>query len=111
MYDQSAAMRHCAPMSLIDTLEYAKREFLAIGGCTLTDRPDIPLTPQTCWTPDFAAVVSAIDDAMDLLVGADRRTDRECAGCSKCLPTKPISARTKYVPAHLDSRTPEEGRS
>lgn len=98
-------------LSLLDTLELAKREFVFIGGCVVTDRPDLPLSPDTSWTPDFSRVVAAIDDAIDQMVGADRRTDPECSGCSRPQPIRPISARTKYVPAHLGSRMAEGGRS
>lgn len=98
-------------ISVVDTLELAKREFVIIGGCVVTDRPDLPLSPDTSWTSDFSRVVAAIDDAIDQLVGAGRRTGLECAGCSTSQPMRPISARTKYVPAHLDSRTAAEERS
>ena len=104
-------MADACPPSLLDTLELAKREFVFIGGCVVTDRPDLPLSPDTSWTPDFSRVVAAIDDAIDQLVGADRRTDPECSGCSRSQPIRPISARTKYVPAHPGSRMAEGGRS
>lgn len=97
--------------SLLDTLELAKREFLFIGGCVMTDRPDLPLSQETSWTTDFSRVVEAIDDAIDLVVGADRRTAPGCTGCGTSQPTLPISARTRYVPAHLDSRTAAGDRS
>lgn len=99
------------PLSVLDTLELAKREFLFVGGCTMTDRPDLPLSPETSWTMDFSRVVSTIDDAIDQLVGADRRTDPGCAGCSTCQPSRPISARTMYVPALQGSRMAAEERS
>lgn len=57
------------PLSVIDTLELAKREFVFIGGCTVTDRPDVPLSPETSWIPDLSGVIAAIDDAIDQLVG------------------------------------------
>lgn len=97
--------------AILDTLELAKREFLFAGGCVMTDRPDLPLSSDTSWTPDFSHVVAAIDDAIDQIVGADRRTDPGCAGCSRCQPSRPISARTMYVPAHQGSRTAVEERS
>lgn len=97
--------------SLLDTLELAKREFLFSAGCVMTDRPDLPLSPETSWTMDFSRVVAAIDDAIDQLVGADRRIAAGCAGCSTSQPTRPLSARTRYVPVHLDSRTAAEDRS
>lgn len=98
-------------LSVVDTLELAKREFLFVGGCVMTDRPDLPLSVETSWTTDFSRVVAAIDDAIDQLVGADRRTPLGCTGCSTSQPTRRISARTRYVPAHLDSRTAAGDRS
>lgn len=98
-------------LSVVDALELAKREFVFIGGCVVTDRPDLPLSPDTSWTPDFSRVVAAIDDAIDQIVGADRRTASRCAGCDSCQQTLRISARTKYVAAPLDSRTAEGGCS
>lgn len=98
-------------LSVLDTLELAKREFVFIGGCVVTDRPDVPLSTDTSWTPDFSSVVAAIDDAIDQIVGADRRTASRCAGCDNCQQTRQISARTRYVAAPLDSRTAEGGCS
>lgn len=98
-------------LSVVDTLELAKREFLFVGGCVMTDRPDLPLSVETSWTTDFSRVVAAIDDAIDQLVGADRRTPLGCTGCSTSQPIRRISARTKYVLAHLDSRTAAGDRS
>lgn len=99
------------PLSALDTLELAKREFVFIGGCVMTDRPDLPLSSETSWTADFSRVVAAIDDAIDQLVGVDRRTGLGCAGCSNCPQMQPISSRTRYVPALQGSRTPVEDRS
>lgn len=96
---------------ILAVLEMAKREFLFAGGCVMTDRPDLPLSPETSWTADFSRVVAAIDDAVDLLVGVECRSALRCAGCSTNQPTLPISARTKYVPAHGGSRTAAKGRS
>ena len=98
-------------LSLLDTLELAKRAFVFIGGCVVTDRPDLPLSPDTRWTPDFSRLVAAIDDAIETLVGAEFRNVLRSVGCSTCPPMARISARTKYVPAHLGSRMAEGGRS
>lgn len=100
-----------APLSVIDTLELAKREFVFISGCVVTDRPDLPLSADTSWTLDLSVAIEAIDDAIDQLVGADRRIASRCTGCDSCPQTRPISARTKYVQAPLDSRTAEGGCS
>lgn len=45
----------------------ARREFDFHGGCVATDRPDLPLSPDTSWTVDFSTARAAIDVAMDLL--------------------------------------------
>ena len=100
-----------APLSVVDVLELCKRELAFIGGCTLTDMPDVPLSPETSWTMDFTWLFGVIDDALDLLVGADRRTAPECTDGNTSPPTRQISGRSKYVPAHLDSRMAEEDRS
>lgn len=102
-------MAECRP--ILDTLELAKREFVFISGCVMTDRPDLPLSSETSWTADFSRVVAAIDDAIDQVVGADRRTAPGYSGCSTSQQIRPISARTRYVPAHQDSRTAAEDRS
>lgn len=50
-----------------DVLLLARREFDFHGGCVATDRPDLPLSPETSWTVDFSRARAAIDVAMDLL--------------------------------------------
>lgn len=52
---------------LRDVLLLARREFDFHGGCVATDRPDLPLSPDTSWTVDFSKARAAIDVAMDLL--------------------------------------------
>ena len=100
-----------AALPLVSVLELAKREFISIGGCVMTDRPDLPLSDETSWTVDFSLVVSAIDDAIDQLIGADRRIGPECERCSTHQPTLRISGRTKYVLAPRGSRKAEGDRS
>lgn len=100
-----------ARLSVVDVLDLCQRELAFIGGCTLTDMPDVPLSPETSWTMDFTRLFEAIDDAIDLLVGADRRTGPECADGHTSPPMRQISGRSKYVPAHLDSRMAEGDRS
>lgn len=56
-------------ISVLDTLRLAKRELIFVGGCTLTDRPDLPLSPETSWTMDFTRVLGAIDDAIEAIGG------------------------------------------
>jgi len=50
-----------------DVLLLARREFDFHGGCVATDRPDLPLSPDTSWTVDFSKARAGIDVAMDLL--------------------------------------------
>lgn len=94
-----------------DVLLLARREFDFHGGCVATDRPDLPLSPDTSWTVDFARARAAIDVAMDLLERAAPRTGLECEGCSTPLPSAPLSTRSKYAPAPSGSHKPDLGCS
>ncbi|MCG3783330.1 hypothetical protein LT342_14430 [Delftia acidovorans] len=94
-----------------DVLLLARREFDFHGGCVATDRPDLPLSPDTSWTVDFTRARAAIDVAMDLLERAALRTGPECEGCSTRLPSAPLSIRSKYVPAPSDSHKADPGCS
>lgn len=94
-----------------DVLLLARREFDFHGGCVATDRPDLPLSPDTSWTVDFSRARAAIDVAMDLLERAAPRTGPECSGESTCLPTGPLSTRSRYVPAPSGIRKPNPGFS
>jgi hypothetical protein len=89
----------------------ARREFDFHGGCVATDRPDLPLSPDTSWTVDFTKARAAIDVAMDLLERAAPRTGLECEGCSTRLPSAPLSIRSKYAPAPSDSHKVDPGCS
>lgn len=94
-----------------DVLLLARREFDFHGGCVATDRPDLPLSPDTSWTVDFSRARAAIDAAMDSLERAAPRTGPECEGCSTRLPSALLSIRSKYVPAPSDSHTHDPGCS
>nr|WP_232356988.1 MULTISPECIES: hypothetical protein [Delftia] len=94
-----------------DVLLLARREFDFHGGCVATDRPDLPLSPDTSWTVDFSRARAAIDVAMDLLERAAPRTGPECSDESTCLPTGPLSTRSRYAPAPSGSRKPDPGCS
>ncbi|WFF79290.1 hypothetical protein PYR84_20385 [Delftia tsuruhatensis] len=94
-----------------DVLLLARREFDFHGGCVATDRPDLPLSPETSWTVDFSRARAAIDIAMDLLERAAPHTGPECSGESTCLLTAPLSTRSRYVPAPSGSRKPAPGCS
>jgi len=94
-----------------DVLLLARRELDFHGGCVATDRPDLPLSPDTSWTVDFARARAAIDVAMDLLERAAPRTGPECEGCSTRLLSAPLSTRSKYAPAPSGSHKPDPGCS
>lgn len=80
-----------------DVLLLARREFDFHGGCVATDRPDLPLSPETSWTVDFSRARAAIDIAMDLL---ERAAPDACSGDAgdSVIPSSPLSARCKYTP-------------
>ncbi len=94
-----------------DVLLLARREFDFHGGYVASDRPDLPLAPETSWTVDFSRVRAAIDAASDLLDRAAPRTGPECSGESTCLPTGPLSTQSRYAPASSGSRKPDPGCS
>lgn len=94
-----------------DVLLLARREFDFHGGCVATDRPDLPLAPDTSWTVDFSRARTAIDEAVDFLARAAPRTRLECDRCSSPLESGPLSIRSKYAPAPSDSHTRDPGCS
>lgn len=93
-----------AQLSVLDVLEMCERDFAFIGGATLTDMPDVPLSPETSWTMDFSQVLAAIAVAKEKLGGfVDCCTAGECAGCSNSQPMEPTSATPKFEQEHLDT--------
>ena len=91
-----------------DVLLLARREFDFHGGCVATDRPDLPLTPDTSWTVDFARARAAIDVAMDLLERAAPPTGTEdVGGGTTGLLSGPLSERSKYNPTSTACPGPE----
>lgn len=109
---RAAARRADADLAYVrDVLLLARREFDFHGGCVATDRPDLPLAPDTSWTVDFSRARTAIDVAVDLLARAAPRTDLECDRCSSPLESGPLSIRSKYAPAPSDSHTRDPGCS
>jgi len=75
----------------------ARREFDFHGGCVATDRPDLPLSPDTSWTVDFSRARAAIDVAMGML---DRAAPDACSGDSgdSAMLSTPLSTCSKYTP-------------
>lgn len=104
---QAAATTRIVPvaqLSVLDVLEMCEREFAFLGGGTMTDMPDVPLSPETSWTMDFSQVLAAIAVAKEKLGGfVDCCTAGECAGCSNPQPMEPASATPKFEPEHLDT--------
>ena len=89
-------------LSVLDVLEMCERDFAFIGGCTMTDMPHVPLSPETSWTMDFTRVMAAIAVAKEKLGGwVDCRTAGECAGCSTPQQMEPPSVRSRFKPEHL----------
>ncbi len=93
--------------SVLDALHLAKTEFLFHSGCIATDRPDLPLSPETSWTVDFSRVLEVIDAAVAMLGDGPGRTGPGCTRCSKCLPSEPIADPARCEVAPLGSRSPE----
>lgn len=48
---------------VLHALELCERDFAFLGGCTMTDRPDLPLSSLTSWKMDFSQCFGAIDAA------------------------------------------------
>ncbi|MDR0225674.1 MAG: hypothetical protein LBI66_04585 [Burkholderiaceae bacterium] len=91
-----------------DVLLLARREFDFHGGCVATDRPDLPLSPDTSWTVDFGRARAAIDVAMDLLESAAPPTGTEDAGGGTTgLLSGPLSEWSKYNPVSTACPDPE----
>ncbi|QQB48394.1 hypothetical protein [Delftia acidovorans] len=80
-----------------DVLLLARREFDFHGGCVATDRPDLPLAPDTSWTVDFSRARAAIDIAMDSLDRAAAPSGANAEGNAH-LQSGPLSSRSKYAP-------------
>ena len=58
-----------APLSVIDVLDLCERDFAFIGGCTMTDRPDLQLSPETSWVMDVSQRLADIRAAKRALAG------------------------------------------
>lgn len=52
---------------LLYALDLCERDLSFFGGCTMTDRPDLPLSPETSWRPDIARHLAAIEDAKAII--------------------------------------------
>lgn len=93
-----------AQLSVLEVLEMCEREFAFIGGCTLTDSPNVPLSAETSWTMNFATVLAAIAAAKAKLGGGvDCSTAGECTGCSTAQPMGLTSIRSRFEQEPLDT--------
>ena len=100
-----------APSIILSALRRAEHDLAFLGGCTHTDRPDLPLSPDTSWTTDVTKTLAAISAAIAELGGKDRCTDPGCAGCSSCQPSSPSTTHSIDEGAHGESRKPDGDRS
>lgn len=87
----------------------ARREFDFHGGCVATDRPDLPLSPDTSWTVDFSRARAAIDVAMDLLERAAAPSGAADAAGSADLQSGPLSRRSRYAPTTASCSASDPG--
>lgn len=92
-----------------DVLLLARREFDFHGGCVATDRPDLPLSPDTSWTVDFSRARAAIDVAMDLLERATAPSWPAGADGNAGLQSGPMSRRSRYAPPATDCPPSDPG--
>ena len=100
-------LKTCPLAVVLDALYLCERDIDFIAGCTLTDRPDLPLSPKTSWKMDFGPQKAAIAEARSAICAlAAGRTGLECAGCSTCQLMEPASNPPKDAPGRVGSRSP-----
>lgn len=58
------------PLTVLEVLDRCERDFAFIGGCTVTDRPDLPLSADTSWQIDVSHLLESIRWARQVLGGA-----------------------------------------
>ena len=101
-----------ATLSVFDVLDLCERSFVFFGGCTMTDMPHVPLSPETSWTMDIKHELAAIAAAKEKLCGAEEaHIACECTGCGTPQPTTQTSVHSIYEAEHPDSCTASEVRS
>lgn len=107
----AAPPREVKTLSVFDVLDLCERSFVFFGGCTMTDMPHVPLSPETSWTMDIEYELAAIAAAKEKLCGAEEaHIACECTGCGTPQPTTQISAHSICGVEHPDSRTASEVR-
>ena len=57
------------PLTVLGVLDRCERDFAFIGGCTVTDRPDLPLSSDTSWQIDVSHLLESIRWAKQVLGG------------------------------------------
>lgn len=67
--------RGVGDLSLLEVLELCERELVALSNCTVTDRPDLPLTGETSWVTNFHPVLVAIARAKQKLSAPDAQSE------------------------------------
>lgn len=94
-----SGQQSCPLAVVLDALCLCEHDFDFIAGCTLTDRPDLPLSPETSWQMGFEAQKAAIAQARGAIGAlAAGRIGPECAGCSTCQLREPALTLPKGVP-------------
>lgn len=96
---------------ILSALTSARHDLVFLGGCTHTDRPDFPLSPETSWKTDVSGTLAAIDAAIAALTEQGRRTDPECDRCSSAPQTALGTDRANGEQERSGSRKPEGERS
>jgi len=56
--------------TILRALDLWERDMAFIGGATLTDRPDLPLSPATSWKMNFSKEWQAMLDARAAVIAA-----------------------------------------
>lgn len=49
--------------SAIRAMQAAEHDLAFLGGCTHTDRPDLPLTEETSWTMDVSVELDQLENS------------------------------------------------
>lgn len=106
----NAARRIPTECIVLSALKAAQHDLVFLGGCTHTDRPDLPLSPTTSWKTDVSATLAAINAAIAAVDGNGRRTDPGCARCNSCQPTEPDTDPSTSGGERGGSRKPDGDR-
>ena len=81
-------------------MRMAHQDLAFLGGCTHTDRPDLPLSPDTSWTTDVASTLAALDAAGAALNAVASNGIGGCCGCRSSLPSAPGTDLATLPAAH-----------